>query len=57
MTSAAIVHALTAAQPQARYIVATVGGWPAWVYATLAWVLPQRAFDTVVLAGVVKHMH
>ena len=49
VTSDAIVHALTSSTPKTRYVVANVGGIPAWVLTTIAYVLPDRLRDMVIM--------
>jgi len=49
VTSSAIAHALAAPRPRTRYVVANVNGVPAWAYGWLAWLLPDRLQDRVVL--------
>lgn len=41
----AIVHALTSPHPRTRYKVANVFGVPAWAFARLLWLLPDKAVD------------
>lgn len=48
VTSLAIAHALAAPRPRTRYVVANVNGVPAWCYAWLAWLLPDRLQDLAV---------
>lgn len=50
VTTDAIEHAITSPYPQVRYIVANVGGVPAWVYCYLKWYAPERLLDAIVLA-------
>ena len=35
---------------QVRYVVANVDGTPAWVLIWIQWLLPERAWDALVLA-------
>lgn len=49
VTTDAITHAITDPYPQVRYIVANVGGVPAWIYANLKWYMPERLLDKIVL--------
>jgi NAD(P)-dependent dehydrogenase (short-subunit alcohol dehydrogenase family) len=44
-TNEAIIHALSNPAPKTRYVVANVGGTPAWVLRKLLAVLPDRAAD------------
>lgn len=50
VTSSAIAHALMSPYPRTRYPVASAGGMPAWVVAWLAWILPDRLQDKLLLA-------
>jgi NAD(P)-dependent dehydrogenase (short-subunit alcohol dehydrogenase family) len=50
VTSTAIAHALAAARPRTRYVVANVDGKPAWLFVWLAWLLPDRVQDLLVLS-------
>jgi hypothetical protein len=52
VTSAAIVDAIINPQPQARYVVATVGGLPASVYVALTWLLPANIMDRIILGAI-----
>lgn len=45
VVSEAMLHALTSAQPQTRYVVATTMGLPASVLTFVAWLLPDRIVD------------
>lgn len=49
VTTDAITHAITATHPEVRYIVANVGGTPAWVFAWMKWYFPERLLDWIVL--------
>jgi len=44
-TNEAIIHALTHPQPKTRYVVANVGGIPAWILRKVIAILPDRAAD------------
>lgn len=46
-TSEAIEHAVTAARPRTRYLVANIMGAPAWLLAGLVRALPDRLADLV----------
>jgi NAD(P)-dependent dehydrogenase (short-subunit alcohol dehydrogenase family) len=50
VTSSAIAHAIAAARPRTRYVVANVNGVPAWFYSWLVWLLPDRLQDRLLLA-------
>ena len=50
VTTDAITHAICDPHPEIRYLVANVDGTPAWVFAWMKWVLPERLFDAIVLA-------
>jgi len=50
VTTDAIMHAITSSHPQVRYVVANVDGTPAWVLIWIQWLLPERAWDALVLA-------
>jgi len=45
VTTKAIQDAILSPTPKTRYVVANVGGVPAFMLTTLAWVLPDRAVD------------
>ena len=45
VTTTAIVHAITSATPETRYVVANTYGIPAKVGVFLSWLLPDRAED------------
>lgn len=45
VTSDAILHAISSAQPQTRYTVANVGGIPASILEWVIWILPDRVID------------
>jgi len=49
VTTGAIIHAISSPHPQTRYVVAVVGDIPAWLVATLKWLLPDRLMDRLVL--------
>jgi hypothetical protein len=36
---------------QVRYVVASADGTPAWVLVWVKWLLPERAWDALVLAA------
>ncbi len=55
VTTAAIEHALRSPRPQTRYIVGTMGGRPAALYAWAAWLLPQGLLDALVVGAVTRH--
>jgi len=50
VTTDAIMHAITSSLPQVRYVVANADGTPAWVLIWVKWLLPERAWDALVLA-------
>ena len=50
VTTDAIMHAITSGHPQVRYVVANVDGTPAWVLIWVKWLMPERAWDALVLA-------
>ncbi|RYH16985.1 SDR family NAD(P)-dependent oxidoreductase [archaeon] len=45
--TAAIHHAMTSSQPEARYVLANVGGVPAWIVRSLFHVLPDSMVDFI----------
>eukprot|EP00037_Helgoeca_nana_P013762 m.127214 g.127214 ORF g.127214 m.127214 type:complete len:319 (+) comp22215_c0_seq1:37-993(+) len=49
VTTNAIVDALTSAQPKTRYVVANVGGIPAWIVTWIAYLLPDNIQDILTL--------
>jgi len=51
VTTDAIMHAITSSHPQVRYVVASADGTPAWVLVWVKWLLPERAWDALVLAA------
>ena len=44
-------HATCAGAPQVRYVVANMDGAPAWVVLWIKWLLPERAWDALILAN------
>lgn len=49
VTTDAILHAISSSHPKTRYVVAVVAGLPAWVVATIKWLLPDRLMDKLTL--------
>lgn len=49
VTTKGIVHAVTSPQPRTRYFMGTAGSLPGWYVARLKWLLPDRAWDLVLL--------
>eukprot|EP01043_Picozoa_sp_COSAG02_P071722 COSAG02_NODE_13222_length_1424_cov_1.200000_1_plen_241_part_00 len=49
VTTEGIVHAITSATPRTRYFMGSVGPLPCWYVARLKWLLPDRAWDLVLL--------
>lgn len=47
----AVIHAITSPRPKTRYLVASIGGVPAWFMAYLKWFLPASTFDKLSLEG------
>ena len=44
-------YAPCAGAPQVRYVVANMDGSPAWVLMWIKWLLPERAWDALILAN------
>ena len=44
-------YAPCAGAPQVRYVVAKMDGSPAWVVMWIKWLLPERAWDALLLAN------
>ena len=49
VTTEGIVHAITSATPRTRYFMGSAGPLPCWYVARLKWLLPDRAWDLVLL--------
>lgn len=49
VTTDAIVDAITSPRPRTRYVVGNAGRLPAWLASRIAWLLPDRMMDTLLL--------
>jgi hypothetical protein len=56
VTSDAITDALLSSTPRHRYVVATVSGLSAQVYAYLAWFMPTPVLDAILMKNYAKYV-
>jgi len=54
LTSAAVVHALTARRPKARYLVSHIDGFPLVLFRWLVWSMSDRVKDAFIHIQMLK---
>ncbi len=54
LTSAAVVHALTARRPKARYLVSHIDGFPLVLFRWLVWSMSDRVKDAFIYIQMLK---